>query len=105
MKLDIESDKVLEAAKQCPQAEKVLKTLFPQVFGEKYSRGTRFAFTQFGECKNYILCKNRTRSIRLIDVGTGDVWQGASVISNNDELYISSEEFNFLVGDYKFYKI
>jgi len=105
MKLDIESDKVLEAAKQCPQAETVLKTLFPQVFGEKYSRGTRFAFTQFGQCKNYILCKNRTRRIRLIDVGTGDVWQDTSIIVGNDDLYISSDEFNALVGDYRFYRI
>jgi len=32
MKLEIEKEKVLEAAKKCPQAAEVLKTMFPEVF-------------------------------------------------------------------------
>ena len=32
MKLDVESDKVLEAAESCPDASRVLRKLFPKVF-------------------------------------------------------------------------
>ena len=32
MKLEVTSEKVLEAAKQCPDAAKVLETLFPSAF-------------------------------------------------------------------------
>lgn len=35
MKLEITSEKVLEASKNCPQAEQTLKTLFPEVFKKK----------------------------------------------------------------------
>ena len=34
MKLEIESEKVLEAAKKCPEWKEELKTLFPEAFEE-----------------------------------------------------------------------
>lgn len=37
--LKIEKEKVLEAAKQCPEAKKVLETLFPDVFESKFQVG------------------------------------------------------------------
>lgn len=43
MKLEIEKDRVLEAAKKCNTAEDILKTLFPKAFEEEiYKIGTYF---------------------------------------------------------------
>lgn len=47
MKLEIEKDKVLEAANTCPEAEKVLKTLFPQIFAEDDLAIQKDAFTDY----------------------------------------------------------
>ena len=45
MKLEIEKDRVLEAAKKCSTAKETLKTLFPKVFEKEeeiYKRGSYF---------------------------------------------------------------
>lgn len=67
MKLETTPEKILEAAKTCPEAKKTLETLFPEVFKEKnfiipkYSINSGLCFNTF-ESK-YISDK------RIVDAG------------------------------------
>lgn len=41
MTLTVDSERVIEAAKQCPDASKVLKAMFPEAFKTRFYPGTR----------------------------------------------------------------
>ena len=57
MKLEITSEKVLEAAETCPDAGRVLRTLFPAAFKPKDDR----VVFPFGTAPGSILMPNLTR--------------------------------------------
>lgn len=60
MKLEITSEKVREAAQQCPNADKVLRTLFPAAFGPKlkHENGVYLLVDEKGEVRPIFEIRN-----------------------------------------------
>jgi len=57
--LTINKEKVLEAAKTCPDAAKVLKTLFPEVFKDEGGDVTILGYARIHSNKEECLLENR----------------------------------------------
>lgn len=74
MKLEIEKDKVLEAAKACPESEKVLKTLFPQIFAEDDLAIQKDAFTDYHDQDLAKFCQKAFNDPEAIQIAAGAVF-------------------------------
>jgi len=82
MNLQIEKDKVLAAADKCPQAKEVLKTLFPNVFEQRFQVGNVISFKHCGGEVRVLLVKAWSSS--------GEIGVGFLQVSNMKEFYCNS---------------
>jgi hypothetical protein len=71
MELKVEKDKVLEAAKQCPDAKKVLETLFPDVFSPLKEK-----FKKISKGDGHFESRDLPRGLIRIRTGSNLAYQG-----------------------------
>lgn len=100
MKLDIESDKVLEAAKQCPQAETVLKTLFPKAFPQVFKSGNVIKFDHYGDITVLVITvwENRKTMISLLNIEANLQQAYCSSMATAETGRITEDEINSYHG-------
>lgn len=92
MKLEITSERVLEAASKCSQAKETLKTLFPEAFVENTSIGQRYR----GPFGDYILASTDQDHAALINLVSGCLWYVPSPVKDSQN--ITQNEFDAIAG-------
>ncbi len=98
MKLSIESEKVLKAAKKCSTAKEILETLFPEVFNKpepQLCRGDIFVI----EDQTVMLSQVTGSQMTLICIGKpdpGNRWDDPVYVK--DPIKVTIEEFKSLLG-------
>jgi hypothetical protein len=89
--LIVKPEAVLEAAKKCPQAKEVLKTLFPEIFsnrpnkivaGQVYKRAGDRGFSTISGGEYFLVTRNQDKKssdtyLQLTSLVTGNVWNGS----------------------------
>ena len=90
MELTITKERLVEAAKTCSAAKKVLKTMFPEAFGETYKLGDFFVMGGLYHDQVYMLAQVEDSRIALICLRNGNRYIGPKSVENPGE--ITSEE-------------
>jgi len=95
MELKVTKEKVLEAAKECSEARRVLKTLFPEVFKERWKRVRRGdKFTNDGRVYVVTLVDRYPDFYRLIaENNSGTCWTFDDIfkIIGDNEVFIDND--------------
>jgi hypothetical protein len=99
---ELTKERVLEAARTCPEAKKALMILFPEAFGDPYhyeKLGSRFYITSSLVKKEYILAESKGGAT-LINIYTGRMCSPtltANITYRSDGFYQIPKDFEGVI--------